>query len=398
MDTLGVPIDRVIMNQSLDYIEPMMSAKKYIVMVGPSPNSHGGVSSVVMTWKNAGLFQRWPITYLETHVEGSKIQKLRIGIFALLRFLFLLASNRVACVHLHIAKRKSFWRKSVFALAAIVLRRPVLFHLHSGYFPAFFHEESNWLQKRFIRFFLNQADRLIVLSKDWDEILRSITTNRRITVIRNFQAPPAHVPNDAARSKHQILFLGVLNRDKGFYDLLEAVAPLCEEFPSLVLACGGTGNQDEVVERIRQLRLENHVKLLGWISGESKIAWLSRSSFFVLPSYVECTPMGILEAMAWGLPVISTKIGGIPDVVEHGREGLLIVPGDIVGLRDAMRQLLGNDEERGRMGFAAQRKIAREFSAKAIMPRVDHLYEEYCEQRIEPSDVPALPIKRARWV
>lgn len=234
-------------------------------------------------------------------------------------------------------------------------------------------------------FVLDQADQLVVLSKIWHDVLRPISTNRRVTVIENFSETPATVPDEAARIQHQILFLGLLNQDKGFFDLLEASAPLCAEFPSIMLACGGKGNQSEVVERIKQLRLEKHVNLLGWVSGPSKVAWLSRSSFFVLPSYVEGTPMGILEAMAWGMPVVSTKIGGIPDLVEHGREGLLIEPGDVAGLRDAMRRLLRDDEERRQMGVAAQKKVDRHFSARAIMPGVHRLYEEYCEKEIEPS-------------
>lgn len=367
-----------------------MSPKKCIVMIGPSTRSQGGIASVVMNWKDAGLFEQWPIIYLETHVEGSKFDKLRIGISALVQFLFLLASNRVACVHLHVARRVSFWRKSLFALAALASGRPVLLHIHSGGFSTFYHDECNWLQQRFIQFVLDRAAQLIVLSKVWHTILGPISINRRITVIENFVTPPAHVPDDATRNKHHILFLGLLNRDKGFYDLLEAIAPLCEEFPSLMLVCGGKGNQGDVLERIRQLRLEDHVNLLGWVSGQSKEAWLSRSSFFVLPSYVEGMPMGILEAMAWGLPIVSTKIGGIPDVIEQGREGLLVDPGDIVGLRDAIHQFLRNDEERGRMGCAARSKVEREFSARAIMPRVDRLYEGYCKKRIEPSDVPCL--------
>ena len=96
--------------------------------------------------------------------------------------------------------------------------------------------------------------------------------------------------------------------------------------------------------------------------------------------------MAILEAMAWGLPVVSTKIGGIPDVIEQGVEGFLITPGDIVGLRDSMRRLLRNEEERVRMGIAAQLKFERAFSAKAIVPCIDSLYERYCEKRIHPGD------------
>ena len=368
-----------------------MATRKYIVMVGPSTNSHGGIASVVMSWKNARLFERWPITYLETHVEGSKLDKLRVGFSTLLRFLFLLTSNRVACVHLHVASHTSFWRKSVFALAAFVMHRPVLLHIHSGGFSAFFHDECNWLQRRVIRFVLNQADQLIVLTKVWRQFLRPITKNHRIAVIQNFLATLPREPIGGVRKKHVVLFLGQLNRSKGFYDLLEAIALLCEEFPTLRLACGGEGNWAEVLERIGRLRLGNHVDLLGWVSGQSKDAWLSQSSFFVLPSYVEGMPMGILEAMAFGLPVVSTKIGSIPDIVEHGCEGLLVEPGDISGLRDAMRYLLLNDDERGRMGFAAQGKIDREFSVRTILPLVDHLYAGYCEKQVHRSNTLCLP-------
>ena len=364
-----------------------MATRKYIVMIGPSTNSHGGIAAVVLSWKNAGLFERWPIFYLETHVEGSKFDKLRVGFSSLLRLLFLLASNRVACVHLHVARRTSFWRKSVFALAAFALHRPVLFHLHSGGFPVFYHDESNWLQKRAIRFVLNQADQLIVLSKVWHEIMRPISSNRRVTIIENFLDYSSRLHAGTARTKHLILFLGLLNRDKGFYDLLEAVAFLCKEFPDLMLVCGGEGKQNEVAGRIRQLRLEQHVNLPGWISDRAKDAWLSQASFFVLPSYVEGTPMGILEAMAWGLPVVSTRVGGIPDIIEHGREGLLVESGDIAALQSAIRQLLANDEERERMGLAARNRIIQDFSFEAILPRIDNLYAEYCGKRITPSAI-----------
>ena len=362
-----------------------MSTNKYILMIGPSTSSHGGIAAAVMSWKSAGIFERWPILYLETHIEGTKINKFRVACLAFLRFVILLVSNRVACIHLHVARHTSFWRKSIFALAGFLMRRPVLLHFHSGGFPAFYHNDCNYLQKQAVRFFLNHADHLITLSQSWREILRPISTNHRITVIKNFLVPPPEIPDDATRSKHQVLFLGLLNQDKGFFDLLEAIGPLCAEFPSLVLVCGGKGNQQEVNERIQKLCIGNHVKLLGWISGSAKNTCLSSASFYVLPSYVEGIPMGVLEAMAWGMPVVASKIGGIPDIVEHGREGLLIKAGDIGGLRDAIRQLLQDDDKRRRMGLAARSKIKRDFSAEAIMPQVDLLYGEYCEARIASS-------------
>ncbi len=360
----------------------MEAAKKYIVMVGPSMNSHGGIASVVTAWKQAGVFGRWPIRYLETHVEGAKLNKLFVGSVAFLRFVLLLISGRVACVHLHIARHTSFWRKSIFALAAFIVRRPVLLHFHSGRFPEFFYTDCNWAEKRAVRFVLDHAEHLIVLSENWREILCPITPNRQIRVITNFIIPPPQIADDSTRNRHHILFLGLLNRDKGFFDLLEAIAPLCMEFPLLMLVCGGKGNQADVNERIQRLHIEGHVKLLGWVTGASKDAWLSRASFYVLPSYVEGIPLGILEAMAWGMPVVASKVGGIPSIIVDGGEGLLINAGDIHGIRVAMRKLLENDEARRRMGFAARRKIESTYSPTVVLPCIDPLYEEYFKNAV----------------
>ena len=355
-----------------------MVGKKRIVMIGPSPNSHGGIASVVSSWQNVGLFDRWPITYLETQIEGSKVGKLRVGLSALFRFMQLLTSNEAACVHIHVARRRSFWRKTIFALAAFVSRCPVLLHLHSGGFSEFYHRECNPLQRRVVQFVLDHAAQLIVLSKGWHDILRPISTNRNITVVANFLEPSSHTPIREERDKNTILFLGLLNRDKGFYDLLECMSVLCHEFPRVVLVCGGKGEHSQIAARIKQLQIEQYVKLAGWLSGDAKDLWLSRASIFVLPSYVENMPMGILEAMRSGMPIVSTKVGCIPDIIEHGREGLLIDHGDVVALQAAVRRLLLSDDERRTMGLAARRRVDRELAPQVVVPIIDTLYSKYC--------------------
>lgn len=365
-----------------------MLDKKRIVMIGPSPNSHGGIASVVSSWQNVGLFERWPITYLETQIEGSKVGKLHVGLSALFRFVQLLTSNRVACVHIHVARRRSFWRKTLFALAAFVSRCPVLLHLHSGGFSDFYHRECNPLQRRVVRFVLDQAAQLIVLSKGWHDILRPISTNCNITVVANFLEPSVNAPIREERDKNTILFLGLLNRDKGFYDLLESMPVLCQEFPRLVLVCGGKGEYGQITARIKQLQIQQYVKLAGWLSGDAKDRWLSRASIFVLPSYVENMPMGILEAMRSGMPIVSTKVGCIPDIIEHGREGLLVDHGDIAALQIAIRRLLLNDDERRTMGRAARRRIDLELAPQVVVPILDTLYSKYLVKSGQQAGMP----------
>ncbi len=81
--------------------------------------------------------------------------------------------------------------------------------------------------------------------------------------------------------------------------------------------------------------------------------------------------------MTWGMPVVSTKVGCIPDIIEDGREGLLIDHGDVAALQAAIRRLLLSDDERRIMGLAARRRVDRELAPQAVIPRIDTMYSKY---------------------
>jgi hypothetical protein len=105
-----------------------------VAMIGPALTARGGISSVAAAWRDAGVFSHWRVVYLATYVEGSALRKLAQAMVMLVRFAILLASGRVACLHAHIARQTSFRRKAFFILAALMLRCPVIVHLHSGKF------------------------------------------------------------------------------------------------------------------------------------------------------------------------------------------------------------------------------------------------------------------------
>ena len=137
----------------------------------------------------------------------------------------------------------------------------------------------------------------------------------------------------------QFLSLGRLSERKGSYDLVNAFASLSPELRArarLVLA--GDGD----VEGVRQLAapLGDSVRVLSWIDSAERDRLLDASDVFVLPSHAEGLPMALLEAMAAGLPAIVTPVGGIPDVLTHGAEGLLVEPGTSYQLAAAMTRLL----------------------------------------------------------
>lgn len=352
--------------------------EKSIVMIGSASTSMGGVTTVVNIYRRAGLFRDWPIVYIDTHVDGSKGRKLLTATAAILRFIGLLGRGRVALLHAHTSARASFWRKSMFMLAAFVAGCPVIIHLHDSGFVDFYWKECGPLRKRYVLFVLNRAARIVVLSNQWKEAISGITQNPNIVAIFNpiaiVSAKGCHTPQHERLPL--LLFLGRLGVQKGIYDLLEAVSRIRARFPDVRLLCGGDGDLDGVAQRAKELEVAENISILGWVAGEEKQRLLAEAAVYVLPSYNEGLPMGVLEAMAAGLPVVSTMVGGIPDAMQDGVEGYLVEPGNVAALANKIEALLADAALREQMGLAGQQKVDAYFLPEKVFPRIGALYRE----------------------
>jgi glycosyltransferase involved in cell wall biosynthesis len=144
--------------------------------------------------------------------------------------------------------------------------------------------------------------------------------------------------------------------------------------PYLRVLLGGDGELELVRARALELGIADHVELLGWVRGEDKERLLAAAVLYVLPSYNEGLPVSVLEAMAAGLPIVSTPVGGIPEAVTDGVEGYLVEPGNVQALADRMDRLLGDQDLAMRMGESARRKVELVFSANAVVPQVEAMY------------------------
>jgi glycosyltransferase involved in cell wall biosynthesis len=350
---------------------------KHIVMIGPSPESRGGIASVIRSYKDAGLFVRWPIRYLSTHVEGNRLLKLFAAVRAISSFAFMIATRQVAVLHVHVARRTSFWRKTVFILFALATRCPVIVHLHSGGFWDFYWKECGCGRQGLVRFLLDHATHIVVLTHEWVNQLMPITKNRNIRHIPNYfssTAIPA-LPHTTTPVDPNVLFFGRFTQEKGFPELLDAMQLVSRVVPKCRLICAGTGDSTEAHRQITNRNLESIVDLHSWVEGSDKYRLLKQATLFVLPSHYEGIPMGIIEAMAFGIPVIATHVGGIPDMITHGKEGLLVQPGDGTGLGQAIVALLNNPRLRATMSVACQRKFQHAFSDQAVLPQLELLFD-----------------------
>jgi glycosyltransferase involved in cell wall biosynthesis len=160
------------------------------------------------------------------------------------------------------------------------------------------------------------------------------------------------------------------------YDLLSAAARVKANCPSLKLRLGGDGELAQVANYAHELGLEGQVEMLGWVSGKEKETELNKAWLYALPSYHEGLPMSILEAMAAGLPILSTPIAGIPEAVTDGVEGFLVPPGDVEMLADRLEKLLNEPGLARQMGAAARKKVEDSFSSQVVLPKLEHMYSE----------------------
>jgi glycosyltransferase involved in cell wall biosynthesis len=345
-------------------------------MLGTSEATMGGVSAVVRAYREAGLFRRWPVVYVATHCDGGVLGKSLFAVRAYIRFSTLLFRGRVGLVHVHSASNASFWRKSTFVALALAMRRPVILHLHGGGFVQFY-ERCGALRKRIVRFMLERVARVVVVADYWKAELRLIAPRAELLQIYNpLSSAQLLVENSRAHECQRILFLGRLSRHKGVDDLLQAFAAVHGEHPSSRLDLCGDGDAEEVTSRAQALGIAHAVRLHGWVTGNRKRELLRDAGVYVLPSYIEAMPMSVLEAMAAGLPVVATPVGGVPELVRSGLDGYIVPTGDPASLADALARLLGDGEQRRRMGERGCQRVAAHFTPAKILLQVEALYRD----------------------
>ena len=342
-----------------------------IVMLGTSFETHGGISSVVNAYRAAGLFARWPIQYVQTHCDGSRFAKWSCAIGAFFSMLLLAFRHPRAILHVHAASRASFWRKAVLMTLGRLAGWPAIFHLHGGGFARFYESCAPW-QQRIVRHFLDRAECIITVSERWQTWIRGITANPRIVTIPNPVPLPQGAPVE--RSDALVCFVGRIEQAKGIFDLVEAVNEVRETIPNVRLECAGDGDMEGVLRYALVQGIRANIHFTGWISPRRREELLARATVFVLPSHAEGLPMSLLEAMAAGCPVIASDVGGIPDVVTDGVNGLLVAAGDRDALALALHRVLVDRELAARLGREARQTIARRFTTAHTVERLDQIY------------------------
>lgn len=304
---------------------------------------------------------RWPLALLATA-------------FDMLRFPF---RQRPQIVHVHTAHSRSFYRSMFYVLfAAYIWRVPVVLHVHGSSFDKFASTDS-----RASRLIQNRvyevSDEVIVLSEYWRETLRQYVDEEKLVVVPNAVDVDDYSPvYDIAPPK--IVFISHLIRRKGIEDFVKVVEELFQDDLKFEVDIAGSGPLSEMVEQFA----EEHsaVRYHGYVSEEQKRELLNQGSIYVLPTYAEGLPIAILEAMAGGTAILSTKVGSIPEVIDD-ENGRLVSPKDTDTLLAELRALLESPEEVRLMGQRNRKLVEEQYSWSNIVDVLVARYKRHIKEQ-----------------
>lgn len=344
-----------------------------VCMVVPEETVKGGIASVVNGYRQKGLGENITISYVESYRDGSKWQKLGKALKAYVLFRKEIRKNRPDIVHIHSSFGPSFYRKMPFIYMANKAGIPIVNHIHGAEFDVFYEKASDKKRKR-IQIVYNKCHMLIALSKEWEERLSQIVPAEKICIIENY----CMIPKEPTRGEEKILFLGEISKRKGCLDIPKIYHKYCCESAAhgvtpwpLVMA--GDGPDKEIVEKV--LSREN-VRFTGWVRGKEKDKLLESCGLFLFPSYNEGMPMAILEAMAYGMAILTTNVGGIPKLIEDGFSGFLCEPGSQEIMVKRLLELTEDTDKRRLYGMAAREKALHHYSYETHRKKMVMAYEK----------------------
>lgn len=344
---------------------------------------------------------------INSTIRSINQEKGKFNISGLIKFLriyckFVRALVNTESLFLYIcSSRVGFMRDSIYILTASLLNMRIVAQYHGGNFDGFYKSQPGWY-KTYIRFVLRRISKLLVLGNSLKSMFDDLLPNERISVLMN-GINPLEFPVKKTREvdPFTILYVGHLTFPKGFYDLVEAYKLLNSEFgkdisfifagerigcePALSKflntkwACYFLDNIRDITKTIEDF-IDNaeyyNARYLGIVDPIERLIALHQADLFILPSYTEGLSMSCIEAMSTGLPIITTPVGAMPEIVINNRGGLIIDIGNYKMLASSIRELFIDRKKVFKMGQFNRKFVESNLTIQSVAIHLNQIIQQ----------------------
>ena len=368
--------------------------KKRILIIGPTPPPYNGMSVVTETILSSSLQDRFHLLHLDIADRRGleNIGKLDFGnvYIALLHFakiMHLLTTERIDLVYIPIAQKKlGYLRDCLFLVPTTLFRKKFVVHLHGGYFREFY-QHSHKIMQLVINQTLRGTKRAIILGDTFKHIFDGLIPPERIAVVPNgvdvnglYHEKSIISIESQKNNRLKVLFLGSLMKSKGFMDLLKAISEVVVKTKDIEFIFAGAMRSDrekqETMSFISQQSLSPFVTFPGVVIGKQKLELLCSSDIFAFPAYNEGQPLVLLEAMAAGLPIVTTNVGCIKETVINNANGFIVEKQNPKQIAKKIISLIEDEEMRIRMGKKSRELFLKHYTADRFVQNLGRVFEE----------------------
>ena len=327
-----------------------------VLVAGHLPPPMGGIGTYYQMLLASSFPGRVNMRFIDTSSRRRPLAKtgswgvlnLVFAVVDCVRFAWVVLFFRPEISHIATAFGLSFVKHSVCVVIARLFGSKVLIHPHCSYAIMYEQRSRGW--QWFVRKVTGLCSGVVALSNEWKKFQGKVP-GCRIYYLPNaintqdFMAIGLErIQSKAAEDSLHILYLGYLGKAKGTFDLIHAAKAVLEHEHRVVFDLIGqeltTGELGQLNYQVADGGLEEFIHIHQPVNGPEKIAAFRTADIFVYPSYHEGMPMAVIEAMACGLPIIASEVGGLPDLVLHGQNGLLVPAGQPDQLAAAIRKLV----------------------------------------------------------
>ena len=224
---------------------------------------------------------------------------------------------------------------------------------------------------------INSADRVIAVSKACADELKVFYGVKNLETIPNAVDTSFFYPSNGKNDLNPcVLYTGRLSPEKGIIDLIKAAEYVRKDYPDIKFVIAGKGPLERRLKNIvSKLDLEKNFHFAGYVNHDALLKYYQSATLYVLPSYREGLPTGLLEAMSCGLPVVATAIAGTSEVVVERKTGLLVPPNAPERLANAILTLIVDSKLREEMGSNARKRIGKFYDWNSITTKIERVYQ-----------------------
>lgn len=342
-----------------------------VLFVGPSRMTHGGITSVLMKYEQWPMWSTYRCGWLGTQTNTTLLSKICSALCSYIKLPFILPNYDI--VHFHTTPGRGMIIPLPVFLCAKALRKKIIIHLHVG------NQLSKYKEDRFSKWIMNKSDLVITLA---DCLKRYIDRQYGLSVPVTYVYNPA--PSIRTRNSQRgnyFLFSAYFTANKGYLTVLEAFAKVQKKCPDSRLIMAGTGPSSDIrkIESfIRDHSMQENVSLLGWVNPMKMEELMSGALAVCLASQSEGFPMVVLEAWSVGVPVISTLVGGLPDVAVDGENILLFPYSNSDRLAELMSQVFFIQSLRDKLREGGMKLCQGVLSEPSIEKSLINIYDSLC--------------------